>query len=68
MPDTRLDELAERLEQAATQLRAGDLSPERAAAIVEACAQVAAEASAELDRRLHPAGGDELSGQLPLNP
>jgi hypothetical protein len=59
MPDPRLDELAARLERTAADLRAGDLAPERAAALVDECARLASEASAELDRRVRAsdAGG-----------
>ena len=49
---TRLDELVERLERAAAELRAGELAPERAAALVDECARLAAEAGAELDREV----------------
>ena len=48
MPDQRLDELAGRLERAADQLRAGELPPDRAAALVDECARLAAEAEAAL--------------------
>jgi hypothetical protein len=50
-----LDELVERLERAAAALRDGDLAPERAAALVDECARLAAEAGAELDRRARAA-------------
>jgi len=65
-PD-RLDALVERLEHIAAELRAGELQPARAATLVEECAGLAADASAELDRRVraHDAG-DGLPGQLPL--
>jgi hypothetical protein len=67
MPDQRLDELVTRLEQAAAELRAGELAPERAAALVDDCARVAAEAGAELDRRVRAAdAGAPAPGQLAL--
>jgi len=68
MPDTRLDELVTRLEHAAAELRAGELAPERAAALVDECAQLAAEAGAELDRRVRTGegGGAPAPGQLAL--
>jgi hypothetical protein len=67
MPDRRLDELVARLEQAAAELRAGELPPERAAALVDDCARLASEASAELDRRVRAAdGGAPAPGQLAL--
>ena len=55
MPDPRLDDLLTRLERAAGELRGGDLAPERAAALVDECARLASEASAELDRRVRAA-------------
>jgi hypothetical protein len=68
-PD-RLDSLVERLERTAAELRAGDVTTERAAALVDDCARVAAEAGAELDRRVRAAdaGSDSLTGQLALEP
>ena len=47
-----LDRVVERLEAAARQLRAGDLTAERAAALIEECARLAAEGAAELDREI----------------
>lgn len=46
----RIDELVERLERAAEQLRSGELSPDAAATLVEDCAALATQASAELER------------------
>jgi hypothetical protein len=46
-----LDDLTERLERVADELRAGDLDPAAAAARVDECARLAGEAAAELDRR-----------------
>jgi hypothetical protein len=46
-----LDELIDRLERAAAQLRSGELSPDAAATLVEDCAALAGEASAELEHR-----------------
>ena len=48
-----LDELIDRLERAAEQLRSGELSPDAAAGLVEDCAALATEAGAELERRAH---------------
>jgi len=45
-----LDQLVQRLERAAEQLRTGDLSADAAASLVEECAATAAQASAELER------------------
>ncbi|HEY3019238.1 MAG: hypothetical protein E6G10_11715 [Actinobacteria bacterium] len=61
-PDT-LDDLIGRLERAAEQLRSGELSPDAAATLVEDCAALAAEAGAELDRRVRAAGQEPLPGQ-----
>ena len=69
MPDPRLDELVARLEHAAAELRDGELAPERAAALVDECARVASEASAELDRRVRAADAapqGTAPGQLAL--
>ena len=70
-PD-RLDTLVERLERTAAELRSGELSSDRAAALVDDCARLAAEAGAELDRRVRAgdagAGGGGLTGQLALEP
>jgi len=46
-----LDQLIDRLERAAMQLRSGELSPDAAATLVEDCAALAGEASAELEHR-----------------
>jgi polyhydroxyalkanoate synthesis regulator phasin len=65
----RLDTLVERLERTAAELRTGELSTERAAALVDDCARVAAEAGAELDRRVRAAdAGSGVAGQLALEP
>jgi hypothetical protein len=63
---SRIDELISALEQAALQLRGGELEPEAAAAVVEDCARLANELSAELDREARAAGEAELPGQEPL--
>jgi hypothetical protein len=63
-----LAELTARLEQAAQELRAGQLDVDGALALIEECAQLASEASADVDRRsravLEPL--PDLPGQLPL--
>ncbi|MEA2149979.1 MAG: hypothetical protein QOD69_1809 [Solirubrobacteraceae bacterium] len=61
--DATLDELVTRLERAAEQLRSGDLSADAAATVVEDCAALASQASAELERRAREAGRDPLPGQ-----
>jgi hypothetical protein len=50
-PESRLDALIGRLERAGEQLRTGELSADAAATLVEECAALAGEASAELERR-----------------
>jgi hypothetical protein len=66
MPE--LDDLVALLERAAAELRAGELAPERAAALVDECARLASEAGAELDRRVRvgEGGGAPAPGQLAL--
>ena len=68
MPPESLEQLVERLERAAAGLRAGDLAPERAAAVVEECARLAVEAGAELDRQVRAGDrGPGPAGQLALD-
>ena len=63
-PDpTTLDDLVGQLERAAEQLRSGDLSADAAATVVEDCAALASQASAELERRAREAQRDPLPGQ-----
>jgi hypothetical protein len=68
MPPEALDRIVDRLERAAAELRAGDLAPEKAAALVDECARLAGEASAELDREVRAAdAGSGPAGQLALD-
>ena len=60
---TTLDTLVARLDRAADQLRTGELSPDAAASLVEDCAALASQASAELERRAREAGREPLPGQ-----
>jgi hypothetical protein len=60
---TTLDDLVGQLERAAEQLRSGDLSADAAATVVEDCAALASQASAELERRAREAARDPLPGQ-----
>ncbi len=65
-----LDDLIDRLERTAAQLRDGELAPARAAALVEECARLATEAASVLDRRVR--AGDAVTppgahGQLALD-
>ncbi len=63
-PDaTTLDDLVGQLERAAEQLRSGVLSADAAATVVEDCAALASQASAELERRAREAQRDPLPGQ-----
>jgi hypothetical protein len=67
MPPEALDRIVERLERTAAELRSGDLSPDRAAALVDDCARLAGEAGAELDREVRAAdAGGGPAGQLAL--
>jgi hypothetical protein len=63
-----LIELSERLEDAAQRLRTGELEPDATLALIEECAQLASEASSQVDQRgraaLEPL--PDLPGQLPL--
>jgi hypothetical protein len=63
-----LIELRARLEEAAVELRSGRLSGEQALMLVEECARLAGEASAEVDERSRAALEPlpDLPGQLPL--
>ena len=67
VPDPDLQKLLDRLERAATELRSGELAPERAAALVDECAQLASAAGSELDRRVRSGEtGAAPPGQLAL--
>ena len=59
----QLDDLVERLERAAEQLRGGDLSQDAAATLVEDCAALASQASAELERLARAAAQEPMPGQ-----
>jgi hypothetical protein len=61
--DPSLDELIARLERAAEQLRSGDLSADAAATLVEDCAALASQASAELERLARASAHEPLPGQ-----
>jgi hypothetical protein len=67
MPSDGLAAIVERLERAAAELRSGDLDPGRAAALVDECARLAADAGAQLDAELRAAdAGTAAPGQLRL--
>jgi hypothetical protein len=63
-----LFELRDRLEDAAAQLRSGELEPDAALALIEECARLASQASAQVDERARAALEPlpDLPGQLPL--
>lgn len=50
-----LDDLVDRLAEAAAALRAGELEPTDAARLVEECARLAGDTATELDRRVRAA-------------
>lgn len=58
-----LRDLTARLRAAAERLRDQSLSPDEAAALVDECAQLAAAAGAELDRRARAAEAEPPPGQ-----
>jgi exonuclease VII small subunit len=60
---TSLDELVQRLERAAEQLRSGELSSDAAAGLVEDCAALASQASAELERMARASAAEPPPGQ-----
>lgn len=62
----RIDELVERLERAAEQLRSGELSADAAATLVEDCAALATQASAELERLARTEVASPAPGQESL--
>jgi hypothetical protein len=66
--DDALSELTETLEGTVQRLRAGELEPDAVLALVEECARLASEASAELVQRTRAALEPlpDLPGQLPL--
>ena len=63
-----LIELSSRLQETAAQLRSGRLEADAALVLVEECARLATEASAEVDARSRAALEPlpDLPGQLPL--
>lgn len=60
---SELDELVTRLERASEQLRAGELGPDAAASLVEECAALASQASAELERLTRAGSAEPSPGQ-----
>jgi hypothetical protein len=56
-----LEHVTQQLEQAAAELRAGELEPAQAARVVEECARLAGDAANELERRIR-AAADSAAG------
>jgi hypothetical protein len=65
MSEPSLNDLAQQLEQAAQQLRGGEMDSAAAAELVERCAELAARLGAELER-LARAGEGSSPGQETL--
>jgi hypothetical protein len=63
--NAELEELVAELENTADQLRAGDLSPEDAASVVERCAELAGRVGAALEAQAREPD-DALPGQEEL--
>jgi hypothetical protein len=63
-----LIELTMRLQDTAERLRTGELEPDAAVSLIEDCARLASEASAQVDERARAALEPlpDLPGQLPL--
>jgi hypothetical protein len=63
-----LEELRSRLQEAVTQLRAGDAEPNSTLALIEECARLATEVAAQVDVHVRAALEPlpNLPGQLPL--
>ncbi|MGO9954808.1 MAG: hypothetical protein ACLP50_02320 [Solirubrobacteraceae bacterium] len=63
-----LIELSSRLQQTADLLRTGELEPDAVLALIEECARIASDASAQVDQRARAALEPlpDLPGQLPL--
>ncbi len=59
----RIDDLIAQLERAAEQLRSGELSADAAATLVEDCASLATQASAELEREARAEASPVAPGQ-----
>jgi hypothetical protein len=57
MTEPSFDDLVRELEDAATQLRAGELDPAEAADLVERCAELAARLGGELERQARSGEG-----------
>jgi hypothetical protein len=64
-----LIELSARLHEAAQRLRAGELDPDAALAVIEECARLASDASSKVEEQTRAAVEPlpDLPGQLPLS-
>lgn len=65
-PAAEIEDLVERLEIAAERLRSDGLSAEDAARLIQECADMAGQASAELERRIGGVQGAAAEDQEPL--
>lgn len=65
---SRLDDAIEHLQAAADQLRTGELDADQAAALVERCAELAADISQALEQEARAARAEPLPGQETLLP
>ena len=63
MEPSRLAEISQRLEDAATRLRDGELPSEEATRLAGECADLASEAAAELERLARASADEVLPGQ-----
>jgi hypothetical protein len=65
-----LQELRERLHEAAAELRVGGAPPDQTLALIEECAKLASEAASQVDVQVRAAVEPlpDLPGQLPLSP
>jgi hypothetical protein len=57
-PEVDLDGLVRELEDAAARLRAGQIEPEEAGALIDRCAELAAGVASELDRQVRELESD----------
>jgi hypothetical protein len=64
--EAELEQLIARLETTAERLRSEELSAEEAALLIEECAGIAVQASAELERRARGEQAPPAEGQDPL--
>ena len=68
MSERELDSAIQELQQAAERLRSGELDTDEATALVERCADLAAEIGQALEREAREARAEPLPGQERLLP